>query len=255
MRICHQKPATSLPMRRAVLASTGAWLLGPALGQERPADIDIVTDQWPRFVNKDVSGLFIDVIRMIFDRQGVQAKFRIFPYARTVQMVKEKRADAWIGSHERQYDFPLYPKWPFHMSREMVLFKKDAPAPFKSVESLRDKRVGWMRNFNLDRYINVPIKLTEVDSFASGIQMLDAGRIDFLIHPRLLLDDAVQGAGTDLSKYEVTVGLRLGLFLAFADTARGAALRNLWDAEMDTLHAAEAFKALFKKYGVEPPFP
>jgi len=249
------RAAPSLQTRRVVLASIGVCCAAQVQGQQPPTDIDIVTDQWPRFVNKDVSGLFVDVLRLVFQRQGVKAKFRIFPYPRAVQMVKEKRADAWIGSHENQYDFPLYPKWPFHMSREMVLFRKDAPTRFNSIESLRDKRVAWMRNFNLDRYIKEPIKLTEIDSFGSGIQMLDSGRIDFLIHPRLLLDDAVRVSHTDLSKYEVTMALSLGLFLAFADTARGAALRDLWDAEMTTLHAAEPFKALFKQYGVEPPFP
>lgn len=247
------QPATARPVTAAQANGQTAHPHAPT--RLRPADVDIVTAHWPRFVNRDESGLFVDIIRLVYGRQGVHAKFRIFPYPRTVQMVKEGRADAWIGSHERQYDFPLYPKWPFHMSREMVLFRKDSPTPFASIESLRERRVGWMRNFNLDRYITEPVKLTEVDSFASGVQMLDAGRIDFLIHPRLLLDDDMQAAKIDASKYEIAIALRLGLYLAFADTARGAALRDIWDTEMERLHGAEAFKALFRQYGIDPPFP
>ena len=251
-----EKPALPRVARRTLLACLGCAAVNAANPADaaQPVDIDIVTAYWPKFVNKDATGLFVEVIRMVYDRRRVEAKFRIFPYSRTVQMVKEQRADAWVGSHERQYDFPLYPKWPFHMSREMVVFRKDSPLPFKTIESLRDRRVGWMRNFNLDRYISEPIKLTEIDSFASGLKMLDTGRIDFLIHPRLLLDDALREAAADLSKYEITMALRLGLYLAFADTARGAALRDIWDAGMLELHQSDAFKALFTKYKVEPPF-
>ncbi len=224
-------------------------------GQAPPAGIDLVSDEWHDLTRKDGSGLYFDLIRMVYGKRGVAVRIKMFPYARTVQMVKEKKADAWVASFLKEKDFPLYPKWHFDQNEQLVVYRKGPEAGFADTASLRNRRVAWLRDFGLDRYIGEPMKITEVDTLRSGFQMLDRKRIDYLIGAKSDLMDEIRKYKVDMSKYEMKFAINLGLFLAFADTARAKALKEMWDQEMETLHKSDAFKAVYKKYGYSYPYP
>lgn len=228
----------------------GAQASSPLL----PGEIHLVSDEWHDLTRKDGTGLYFDLIRMVFEKRGVKVNFSIFPYARTVQMVKEKKADGWVASFMKEKDFPLYPKWHFDQNAQMVIYRKALPAGFEGLASLRDKRVAWLRDFGLDRYIAQPMKITEVNAIQSGLQMLDRDRIDYFVGARSDIADEVKKHKIDMSQYEMKFAMHLGLFVAFADTERGAAFRTAWDQEMESLHKADAFKAIYKKYGYDDPF-
>ncbi len=223
-------------------------------GQAPPAGIDLVSDEWHDLTRKDGSGLYFDLIRMVYGKRGVAVRIKMFPYARTVQMVKENKADAWVASFLKEKDFPLYPKWNFDRSAQVVVYRKNLQSGFADLQSLRNQRVAWMRDFGLDRYIREPMKITEVDALSSGLRMLERGRIDYLVCARSDLADAVKNDKINMAPFETKFMLHLGLFLAFADTPRGAQLRDLWDRKMETLHKASEFKALYQKYGYDYPF-
>ena len=243
--------------RRAALAgalSLGIAGLARADTAGKPKQIELVSEAWHDLTRKDGSGLYFDLVRMVYERQGVQVRIRIVPYARSVQMVREKRADAWVASFPQEKDFPLYPKWHFDRSAQVVVYRKNLQSGFADLQSLRNQRVAWMRDFGLDRYIREPMKITEVDALSSGLQMLERGRIDYLVCARSDLADAVKNDKINMAPFETKFMLHLGLFLAFADTPRGAQLRDLWDRKMETLHKASEFKALYRKYGYDYPF-
>lgn len=243
--------------RRRLLAALGLSTAGAlrAQAQPRPTHIDLVSDEWHDLTRKDGTGLYFDLIRAVYGRLGIESRVRIFPYARTVQLVKEKKADAWVASFMKEKDFPLYPKWHFDQNTQVVVFRKDLAGGFQDLSSLRNKRVAWLRDFGLDRYIPEPMKITEVDTIPQALQMVQAGRLDFFMGARSDLDDVLKKDKPDMSKFETRFAMNLGLFLAFADTPRGARLRDLWDQEMETLHKAPEFRAIYRRYGYDYPFP
>lgn len=243
--------------RRAALAGAlGLAIAGRAGAQtaDKPKQIELVSESWHDLTRKDGSGLYFDLVRMVYERQGVRVRIRIVPYARSVQMVRDKKADAWVASFMQEKDFPIYPKWHFDRNAQVVVYRKDLPAGFADTKSLRNQRVAWLRDFGLDRYIREPMKITEVDTLASGLQMLEHGRIDYLVCAKSDLADAVKSDKINMAPYETKFMLHLGLFLAFADTPRGAQLRDLWDREMESLHKLPEFKAIYQKYGYDYPF-
>jgi ABC-type amino acid transport substrate-binding protein len=257
MKTCAEPaPAISpAPSRRGVLATIGLLATGLSAAQPSSAnEIYVVSDEWHDLTRRNGSGLYFDVIRMVFERQGVKLKPGIFPYARTVQMVREKKADAWVASFLKEKDFALYPKWHFDLNAQMVVFKKGLPGGFTGLPSLRNKRVGWLRDFGLDRYIKEPMKINEVDSIKSAFLMLDNDRFDYFIGAKSDIDDGVKKHNLDMARYDMLFALNLGLYLAFADTPNGIVFRNLWDKEMETLHKTDAFKAVYKKYATPYPF-
>jgi len=252
-----QVPHPFLVTRRGLLATLGAAITGPAIGQPTPKasnEIYLVSDAWHDLTRRDGSGLYFELIRMVYERQGVKLKTEIFPYARTVQMVREKKADGWVASFLKEKDFPLYPKWHFDQNAQMVVFKKGLPGGFSGLPSLRNKRVGWLRDFGLDRYITEPMKISEVDSIKSAFLMLENDRFDYFVGAKSDLEDGIKKDKINMAPYDMVFAMNLGLYLAFADTERGAGFSKMWDREMETLHKAEAFKAIYKKYGYDYPF-
>jgi polar amino acid transport system substrate-binding protein len=245
------------PGRRALLAAAPLLVLpGTGLANSGPpTSIRLVSDAWHDLTRKDGTGLYFDLIRAVYARAGIQeVQIQILPYARTVNMVRDQRADAWVASFLKEKDFPLYPKWHFDRNAQMVVYRADAQTPFRNQESLSQRRVAWLRDFGLDRYIKVPMQVTEVDTIASAFGMLERSRIDFFIGAKSDLADHIRDAKVDMSRYRMDFVMYLGLYLAFADTAKGAALRTLWDQQMATLHKNPEFLAIYKKYGYDVPF-
>ncbi|MDB5849348.1 MAG: hypothetical protein JWP29_3100 [Rhodoferax sp.] len=170
-------------------------------------------------------------------------------------MVEAQRADAWVASFLNEKDFPLYPKWHFDRDIEVVIFKKEKAAGWTGTASLRDQKVGWMRDYGFDRYIREPMKISEVDHYDDAFKLLAAGRFDYFIAGQKDIDEVIKKTQTNTAPFDIRPLMNLGVYLAFANNARGGALRKIWDDEMETLHKTDAFKAAYKKYDQPYPFP
>lgn len=245
------------PTRRAVLAlaaTASVTASGSAWAQPSLSTIHLVSDAWHGLTRKDGTGLYFDLIRAVFRQRQVQIKVDIVPYARSVQMVLDKQADGWVASFMNEKDFPLYPRWHFDRNAQMVLFRKRPGHTFSGASALRDKRVAWLRDFGLDRYIGEPMKITEVDTIQSAMQMLVYDRIDYFVGAQSDLQDDIKARKVDMSGFEMTFLMNLGLYVAFANTPRGEHFRTVWDDVMKDFHKTDAFKAIYRRAGYPYPF-
>jgi polar amino acid transport system substrate-binding protein len=214
-----------------------------------------VTDEWHDLTRKDGSGLYLDLIRTVFARQGVQVEYRFYPYARAVQRVKDHQADAWVASFMKEKSFPLYPHYHFDKNEQTILYLKAKQTGPVSTASLAHQRVAWLRDFGLNRFIQVPMRINELDTIGSAFQMLANDRIDYFVGAKSDIEDHVKNSRQSMANYGMAYALHLGLYLAFADTPKGEQLRKLWDTEMESFHKSEAFKAIYRQYGYPYPFP
>ena len=254
MKPSAARPWAASVSRRTLVSGVAASLAWPALAAPHPSDIHLVSDAWHGLTRKDGTGLYFDLIRAVYERRQVKLHISIYPYARCVQAVKDKRADAWVASFMNEKAFALYPRWHFDRNAQEALFRKRPGYQFAGTADLRGKRVAWLRDFGLDKYIPEPVKVVEVDTIQSAMQMLEAGRIDYFIGAQSDLADDIRTRQVDMSGFEQAFVMHLGLYLAFADTPRGEGLRRLWDEEMETLHQSDAFKAIYKKAGFDHPY-
>lgn len=256
-------------LQRAVwsvgLATAGiAWpalaqpsMTGTTVRTEPPAITSalFVSDEWHNLTRQDGSGLYFDLVKAVYERQGISVQFRTFPYARAVQRVKDQEADGWVASFLHEKSFPLYPKYHFDKNEQVILFRKDKQAAPVTTSSLKNKRVAWLRDFGLDRFIREPMHMHELDSIDSAFQMLERDRIDYFIGAKSDILDHIKNARQNMSEFGMAYALHLGLYMAFADNTRGKQLRAMWDKEMETFHHTEAFKDIYRRYGYPYPFP
>lgn len=214
-----------------------------------------VTDEWHELTRQDGSGLYFDLVKAVFERQGVQVTYRIFPYARAVQKVKDEEADGWIASFWQEQPFPLYPLYHFDKNEQIIVYRKGSKPEPVTTASLHGQRVAWLRGFGLDRFIHAPMHVTEVDAIDSAFQMLTHNRIDYFVGARSDIEDFMARSGVLSQDFGKAYALHLKLYMAFANTAKGAKLRAMWDTEMASFHKTDAFKAIYRKYGYAYPFP
>lgn len=214
-----------------------------------------VTDEWHELTRKDGTGMYFDLVRAVFERQGVKVEFRLLPYARAVQKVKDLEADGWVASFLHEKGFPIYPKYHFDKNEQVILFHKRKADVAVNITSLRNQRVAWLRDFGLDRFIKEPMRVTELDTIESAFQMLERDRIDYFVGAKSDIQDYIRTAKLDMSNFGTAYALHLGLYMAFANNERGKKLSDMWDTEMETFHRSDSIKAIYKKYGYAYPFP
>jgi hypothetical protein len=61
--------------------------------------IFIVTPEWDGQTNKDGTGLFFDIVRSVYEPEGIKMKFEIVPWKRAELMVISDKA-ALLDSYE-----------------------------------------------------------------------------------------------------------------------------------------------------------
>lgn len=249
-----ERQPLALLSRRTLISGVASSLAFVALAAPPPSDIHLASDTWHGLTRKDGTGLYFDLIRAVYARRQIKLHISIYPYARTVQAVKDKRADAWVASFMNEKAFALYPRWHFDRNVQQALFRKRPGYQFAGTVDLRGQRVAWLRDFGLDKYISEPMKMVEVDTIQSAIQMLEAGRIDYFIGAQSDLADDIQSRKVDMSGFETAFVMHLGLYVAFADSPRGESLRRVWDEEMETFHKSDEFRAIYKKAGFDYPY-
>ena len=189
--------------------------------EEKITEFNVVSDEWETCTEKDGSGMYFDLMRAIYEPLGIKVEFKLMPYARTVFTVKEKKADAFTASYLNEQEWAVYPKNWFDLDIVLAIFPKGKYKEFKGQSSLEGKKVAWLREFTLDKYLKVKVEHREVNNRQSGFALLDAGKIDFWIDPAVLLDPEWKNLTVKKEDYELHEFLYLPMSMAFANTPKG----------------------------------
>jgi len=216
--------------------------------------IRLLTSEWPGYTNKDGTGLYFDVIKAVYEPEGIQIVFQLLPWKRAQSLVK-KTADAIVGETILPEEDYLYPEWPIDVEEVTVMFKKTAIAEWKGEASLENKTVGWIRGYDFQMYLQTAMKIQEVDTLQSGLLMLDNGRLDVLIDYEDLIAEEVENIRKtekpdfDLSKYQME-SLRLGakVYVAFVNSARGKRLVEIFNRRMAQLYESGKLDEMYKSF-------
>jgi len=115
---------------RVVMAFWVMLVCCPGLAYaEEVSDISVSSEEWEGATHPDGSGLYWDIIRLVYEPVGIKVNYSISSYARSVALVKQKRADAWVGSYLDEEDGVIYPKSHFDADDVSALFIKKSDQP------------------------------------------------------------------------------------------------------------------------------
>lgn len=237
---------------RTVLLAVMLLVAGSgAMAREAPTQVRLVSEEWLDYTNKDGTGLAWDVMRKVFEPAGVKLKPQSAPYSRAVGLVKRGEADAWVGSYKEENPNNLYPRWHFDMYHIYALGLASKPAP--TLDNIGQFRLAWVRGYDYGSYLPNAKNFREIQRREGILPMLEHDRVDFYIDAETEVN-YVLGQAPDPKQFKLTHVAELPLYLAFADSEQGKALRDLFDRRMEVLVRSGELKPIFERWKQPYPF-
>ena len=216
-----------------------------------PGKVMLASEAWDDYTNADGSGLAWDVLRQVFEPVGITLQTRIEPYTRSVGLAQRGEVDGWVGSYRDEVKGVLYPHWNFDSDPIYALGLATSPIP--SAETLGDYRLAWVRGYKYEAYLLRVRRFDQIQRRDGILPMLQHGRVDFYIdaltEARYILSQADAP-----SQFRLTHIVDLPLYVGFADTERGRALRTVFDQRMAVLVKSGELKPIFLRWKLPYPF-
>ncbi|WP_273824153.1 substrate-binding periplasmic protein [Pseudomonas asplenii] len=230
-------------------------LLSPLLRAQEvaglPAQVRLVSEEWADYTNADGSGLAWDVLREVFEPQGIKVEIRSEPYVRSVGLVERGEADAWVGSYSQEISGALYPRWNYDTDHIYAVGLASKPVP--TLDNLGSYRLAWVRGYKYQKYLPNVRDFNEIQRRDGILSMLQHDRVDFYIDALTEVEDVLEQA-EDPKLFRNTHLAELPLYLGFADNERGRALLALYDQRMTELVKAGGLRRIFEHWKQPYPF-
>ncbi len=218
-----------------------------------PDNIVLASEEWKQATLSDGTGLYWDIFRYVYEPVGIKVNTLTVPYETAVSYVQRGRADAWLASYLNEKGFAIYPHWNFDTETVSVMFNQDSHTSFEGIESLANKNVAWIKGYDYHNYINVPLKIHELDNRKSILRMLKRGRIDYFLDAQIDITLAKEELYPGDNALIIRDIMKLKLYPAFSNTDKGRKLRDIWDERMSKIHQTPQMKNLFKQWGFDYP--
>ncbi len=210
-------------------------------------NVVVVSESWDHYTNKDGSGLYFDIVRAIYEPIGIDVSIKIYPYSRSSNMIKNKKADFWLASYIDEEDYAVYPKYYFDQDVITAMYKTKKFPNFSGEESLRNKNVCWIRGYEIDEYMNVPVIKNERNDRKTILLGLEKERFDFFLDDKDDMQNAIEKNHFNTQGYSFRQLYTFKLYPAFTNDARGKKLRDIWDQRFKELINNGTLKKIYVK--------
>ena len=235
-------------MLLALLMAAAPWA---AAGDSQPGQIRLVSEEWADYTNADGTGVAWDVMRKVFQPAGIEVVPQSAPYSRAIGLVKRGEADAWVGSYKDESEDNLYPRWHFDVDHIYALGLASKPAP--TLATIGDYRLAWVRGYAYGKYLPRVREYREIQRREGILPMLEHDRVDFYVDAMTEVDYVI-GQSSQPDRFRRTHVVELPMYLAFARSQRGEALRDVFDKRMAELARSGELKPIFERWKQPYPF-
>lgn len=235
-------------MLLALLMAAAPWA---AAGDSQPGQIRLVSEEWADYTNADGTGVAWDVMRKVFQPAGIEVVPQSAPYSRAIGLVKRGEADAWVGSYKDESEDNLYPRWHFDVDHIYALGLASKPAP--TLATIGDYRLAWVRGYAYGKYLPRVREYREIQRREGILPMLEHDRVDFYVDAMTEVDYVI-GQSAQPDRFRRTHVVELPMYLAFARSERGEALRDVFDKRMAELVRSGELKPIFERWKQPYPF-
>ena len=107
--------------------------------ENRISTIDVVTPVWEGITNKDGTGLYFELLRMVYEPVGMEVNVDFVPWARAVKRVNLKKNDAMLGSYNTVDAFSS--RYPLDTEYTAVVYKTASVKKWNGINTIENKAV------------------------------------------------------------------------------------------------------------------
>ncbi len=208
-------------------------------------------------------GIGIELAKSIFEPLGYKINYVVMPWTRALEEVRAGKIDAVVGANTADEDTLIFPKEPIYGITDDFYVLRDNPLVFKTVDSLRGKRLGVIAGYGYSETLNnyltqnrkISGELQEVSgdtALEQNIKKLLARRVDVIIESQLVMDYTLRKMQlTDKIKHIGSIP-QGNVYLAFSPALGGSKDHaHQYDKGVTRLRASGALNALYAAYGLK----
>ena len=213
----------------------------------------VAAPEWTNRTKADGEGLYLDYFRAIFESENIIIKYVNCPVKRCNYLVESGEADVTLDLFFNEKKSLLFPKYPMS-----VIWGVAASLPtneeWKGQQSIKNHNVAWMRGYNLQSFLSVPVTWTEVDSIAQGIEMLEKKRVEFYIDEENAVRNFIKDAVGRESKLRVNSLYTISLYPGFSKKGNGTNFLEIYEKNVPKMYENGTAKKIFSKWDLEKIF-
>lgn len=218
--------------------------------------VTILTEEFKGLSQKNGEGLYFDILREVYSKYKINLKTSIVPFARGVNYVNYKDDNyILLGGFPGVIDGVYFPQWPYSIDTASVLYKESS-TNWNGEDSMKNKKVGMIRNYNINNFLFTDINLQDVSGRDNAIKMLSRNRIDFFLDLKSetvkIIDELDINLNTD--DLEIADLFSVRQYACFTDNEIGQKLAEIFDNEFPQLIENGKLKKLFDKWDVKYPY-
>lgn len=168
--------------------------------------IQVVGDHAPPYriiQGKEFLGIYIDAMKEIGERIGIEVEFEEQPFQRALLSMKNGKADVMLGPNKdpEREAYMVYTTATFPRAKKIFYVHPDSP-PITKYEDLQGKKIAVHRGkVYFDRFDNdTSLKKEEVNSYLQAITKVVKKRNEVVIMPELEGDYLLKEQGIQLKK-------------------------------------------------------
>ncbi len=217
--------------------------------------IDIITPAWKDSTNQDGTGLFFEIVRKVYEPIGIKMTYRIIPWKRAERMVIANQADAMLCVFLYNVNKMrlLAPEHPMFVDYTAAVFKKDKIREWNGVETLRGKRVIWIRGYDFHKnplLKDLGLKWDEIDMHAQGWKMLEKDRTEVYMDSVSDLQGYARDQKVNMAPYRMETLWGENTYMAFATSEKSRQLIKIYDRRIMELFKSGELKKIFDKWNL-----
>ncbi|MGC5704183.1 transporter substrate-binding domain-containing protein [Pseudomonas sp. NFXW11] len=240
-----------MAVSRALLILLVLLSCSGARAGELPQQVRIASEEWSQYTEADGQGLAWDILRQVFEPQGIKVERSSMPYTRSVGLVQRGEVDAQVGAYRDESVGVLYPHWNYDTDHIYALGLADSPE--LTLVNIGNYRLVWVRGYQYQEYLPNVRRYNEIRRRVGILPMLLHGRADYYIDAQTEID-YVLGEASNPSQFKRSHLAELPLYLGFADNPRGRALLAFYDRRMEQLVKEGSLRAIFQRWQQPYPF-
>jgi len=221
-----------------------------AIERQHIKSIALVAPMWEDYTNKDGTGLYWDIAKAVYEPLGIKVKTTNIPWNRAMKMVSKYRTfSAIVGETLDTDEQVIFPIYPIDVEYMAVLSKNKEGVEWDGMASLKNQKVGWIKNYDVVPANVREFKLKEFRNIEQGIRLLDSEKIDFLIDEWDEIAAAMQKQGMSMDDYSINeMPNGSDVYLAFSVDNISRELIAIYNERIPQLVANGELAAIYEKW-------
>ena len=220
-------------------AVMAGWAAGVrADGDDPGMTVRLASEPVPIFCESDTKGFWPELLRRAYEPRGYSVEIQMVPFARGMKMAEEGQIDGLLTVYSAFIRNTFVPRWHVGMDNISAITLASREVEWNGPETLRGKRVIWIRGYDYDEFIDVPMVKNEVVSKESAIAMLERKRATYYLDNKNVVDVLLREMKLPRETFRVFPIQDMKLYVGFHDGERQRELARIFDEEMDRLNAS-----------------